>query len=133
MGPNDGENRLFVRHDFEPAPEDDLAFIALARNVLKWLIETVESGDPNKISRAQLDEIDAAADNATSGPWTPFVEERQPIGGSSVIWIGGDDFNTDMYLWLGDKMAPGELFDFVACAREDVPRLVADIRRVQEN
>lgn len=127
----DGENRLFARHDLEPAPDGDIAFIALARNVLERLVDALDGGDPQSISREELDEIAAVTDRATSGPWTPFIEERQPIGGSSVIWVGGDDFGADMYLWLGDEMAPGELFDFVAHARQDVPWLVDEIRRRQ--
>jgi hypothetical protein len=131
-GQTDGEDRLFVRHDLAPAPDGDVAFIALARNVLERLVDALD-GNPHSISPEELDEIQAAADGATRGPWTPFIEERQPIGGSSVIWVGGDDFDADMYLWLGDDMAPGELFDFVAYARQDVPWLVDEIRRRQGN
>jgi hypothetical protein len=68
MGPDDGENRLFVRHDLNPAPDGDLAFIALARNVLEQLIAAVESGDPHAISRAELDQIDVAAHTRSGHP-----------------------------------------------------------------
>jgi hypothetical protein len=71
--------------------------------------------------------IDAVANRAAPGPWTAFIEEVQPIGGPSVIWVGGDD-DPDMYLWLGTKIAsPGDV-NFVAHAREDVPTLVEAIR-----
>jgi hypothetical protein len=129
IGRSDGEKRLFVRHDLEPAPDADLAFIALARDVLERLLDALDKGDPNAIATSELDRIEAVTDAATSGPWKAFIEERQPLGGSSVIWIGGDDFPADMYLWLADEIAPAELYDFVACARQDIPVLVAEIRR----
>ena len=97
--------------------------------MLERLVDALDSGDPNAIATSELDRIEAVTDAATSGPWKAFIEGRQPIGGSSVIWIGGDNFPADMYLWLGDEMAPPALFDFIADAREDVPVLVEEIRR----
>jgi hypothetical protein len=128
-GRKDGESRLFVRHDLQPAPDTDLTFIALARNLLERLVVAIECDDLGTIEPDELDAFDETARRATSGPWTPFIEDRQPIGGSSVIWIGDDDHGADMYLWLGDEMAPGDLFDFVAHSRTDAPSLAAEIRR----
>jgi hypothetical protein len=34
----------------------------------------------------------------------------------------------DLYLWRGDHHAPDEDFVFIAHAREDIPRLVAEAR-----
>ncbi len=102
-----------------------------------WTVETDSNGVNRLVSALdgkqrsvtieELDMIDAVASRATAGPWTAFIEEVQPIGGPSVIWVGGDD-DPDMYLWLGTKIAPPGDVNFVAHAREDVPALVAAIK-----
>ncbi len=130
-GRTEGENRLYVELDVDAAGEDDMAFIALARNVLERLAEAVER-DPHLISPQELDEIEAVTARASTRPWIAFLEDRQPIGGSSVIWVGGEEAGADMYLWYGNDMAPSSYFDFVAHARDDVPDLVAALRRAQE-
>jgi hypothetical protein len=122
------ESRLFVKRDLDPASDADLEFIALARNALPRLVQAVGSGQTDLVTPAELDAYEHAAARATVGPWTPFIEEREPIGGSSVIWAGGDD-DPDMYLWLGNTIAPAADIEFVAHARQDVPDLAAELRR----
>jgi hypothetical protein len=47
------------------------------------------------------------------------------LGGSSVIWVTDGDEVPDLYLWLDGRPASGADFEFVAEAREDIPRLLA--------
>lgn len=115
-----------MKRDQKPGDDADLEFIALARNVLPRLVSALH-GKPNSVAIDELDMIDAVANRATRGPWTAFIEGVQPIGGPSVIWVGGDD-DPDMYLWIENKIAPPGDVTFVAHAREDVPALVAEIR-----
>src|ERR1700704_2109743 len=117
---------LSVKRDQQPSDAADVEFIALARNVLPHLISALH-GKSTSVTIDELDMIDAVANRATTGPWTAFIEEVQPIGGPSVIWVGGED-DPDMYLWLGNKIAPPGDVNFVAHAREDVPALVTAIR-----
>ena len=78
---------------------------------------------------AELEAILARSESATAGPWESWVEGRDHVGGDSFIRRGGlDDSVEDMYLtpWrLQDQ-------DFVAAARQDVPRLVREVRRLRE-
>jgi len=130
-GSHDHVRRLYVRRDNELADSFDVAFIARAHEALDRLATALEKGEFDSISWEELDEIEALAAAATPGPWTPFLEGTQPIGGCSVIWVAGLNDAPDMYLWLDHEMAPDEDFEFVAHAREDVPHLIAEIRRLK--
>jgi hypothetical protein len=83
-----------------------------------------------------LDEIEQRATAATPGPWEAFIEERHAIGGDNFIRTGGlDDNQPDMYVsqYLGTTSikVPAADLDFIANARQDIPRLVAEIRRLR--
>jgi len=74
-----------------------------------------------------LDAIQARADAATDGPWT--------LHRTSTLYING---HTGYYLRRDDQ--PGQIFpltclpgdaEFIAHARQDVPDLVAEIRRLR--
>jgi hypothetical protein len=126
VGAGQSSVQLSVRRDQEPGDDADVEFIAMSRNVLPRLVNALE-GKQASVTIEELDMIDAVVNRATPGPWTAFIEEVQPIGGPSVIWVGGND-DPDMYLWLGAKIAsPGDV-NFVAHAREDVPIVVEAIR-----
>lgn len=126
---NNGDDKLRIKRDRDPAPDEDLAFIALARNVIQDLISALRSNSLALTQQDQLAEIEAVVRRATSGPWTPFIEEDQSIGGCSVIWIGPDEHGPDMYVWLGSEIAPKADIEFIARYRDDVPFLISEIRR----
>jgi hypothetical protein len=42
-----------------------------------------------------------------------------------VIWVEGIKDVPDLYVWLGDGIAPDADIDFIAHSREDVPRLIS--------
>jgi hypothetical protein len=76
----------------------------------------------NQLSPEQLIEIATRCDRATPGPWKSYVEGREQMSGSSFIMTAGDD----IYLTVGSVHDQ----DFIASARQDIPMLIAEIRRL---
>lgn len=71
-----------------------------------------------------LKEIEERCERATPGPWASFVEGRDFTSGASFIRTGGEDIEL-----LG---ATSDDQDFIAHAREDIPLLIAEIRRLRK-
>lgn len=69
-----------------------------------------------------LDEIEERAKRATPGPWTSFIEGRDHTSGSSFIRTAADDIELS-----GATIADQ---DFIAHARQDIPALIAQLRRL---
>lgn len=61
---------------------------------------------------------------ATPGPWTSFVEGRDHTSGSSFVRTQAEDIE-----FSGATSADQ---DFIANARQDIPLLIAEIRRLRE-
>jgi hypothetical protein len=70
-----------------------------------------------------IEAIDIRVNAATPGPWHSSVEGRDHESGSSFIRTAGDDIEL-----CGGTVADQ---DFIAHARQDVPRLIAEIRRLR--
>jgi hypothetical protein len=88
------------------------------------------------ISDTELDEIERRCTAASKAPWQSFIEGRDHWGGDNFIRVGGlDDNEPDMYISrttsAGLKPAAAEDLDFIAHARQDIPRLVAEIKRLR--
>jgi hypothetical protein len=67
--------------------------------------------------------IEARCAAATPGPWKAWIEGRDHFAGDSIITTANDD----MYV-----SPPLEAdLDFIAAARQDVPRLLAEVRRLR--
>jgi hypothetical protein len=80
----------------------------------------------------QLDDIERRCVAASPSPWESFVEGRDHTSGSDFIRVGGDGSDEpDMYLLRGEGGASAQDQDFVAHARQDVPRLLAEVRRLR--
>lgn len=122
---------LVVWRDFEPAPDADVEFIALARNLMEKLVDAADRG-ADLITGEELDRLDAAARRATAGPWTPCLDDDQPEGAANFIQVGDDHEVPDMYLWLGDEFAPSADVELIANARQDVPKLVLELKRLKD-
>ena len=71
----------------------------------------------------EIEAIKARCEQATAGPWKSFIEKRDKFSGSDFIQTGGEDF----YL-TGGTLADQE---FIAHARQDTPRLIAEIERLR--
>src|SRR3954453_9053212 len=92
----------------------------------------------DELTDDELDQMEARAQAALSPPWESFIEGRDHFSGDDFIRTGGlDDEAPDMYVslsyWDNDtpKPADGSVLDFIAAARQDVPRLVAEVRRLR--
>lgn len=87
------------------------------------------------MTKDQLDQIEARHLAASKGPWTSQVEGRDFDSGASFIMTGikeGEDIwssyrGEDIYLTGGSHADQ----DFIAHARQDIPMLLAEIRRLQ--
>ncbi len=74
-----------------------------------------------------LDAILARCERATRGPWVSLVEGRDFTSGSNFIRTGDGERGPDLEV----SGATPEDLDFIACARQDVPILVAEVRRLR--
>ena len=70
--------------------------------------------------------MEARCAAATPGPRRSWIEGRDHWAGDSVITTGGED----IYLIPANDYAPHDQ-DFIAAARQDVPRLIAEVRRLR--
>lgn len=76
----------------------------------------------------ELLEMEASVDAASPGPWSAFLEGRDHVSGSSFIRVGeGPDRRDDIEM---SGATPADL-DFIAHARQDVPLLVEEVRRLR--
>lgn len=103
-----------------------------------WAVTTVtDSGDPQGYARpnvtdAELEGIRKRLESATPGPWTSMVERRDHTSGDSFILVGAPDRRADdLYLSRGSYPASAADQDFVAAARQDIPRLLREIERLK--
>ena len=71
-----------------------------------------------------LSEIELRCTRATPGPWKSWVEGRDHNAGDSVITTGAKD----IYV----VCASADDQDFIASARQDIPALVREVRRLQQ-
>jgi hypothetical protein len=81
----------------------------------------------------ELEAIEGRATAATPGAWWSWIEGRDGTSGDTFIGRGTDGArHPDLYLStdLGATVTPEDL-DFIASARQDVPRLVAEVRRLR--
>jgi hypothetical protein len=83
------------------------------------------------ITDKELEEIESRANHAQPGPWKAFIENRDHESGSSFIMTGEEDKKRgeDIEL-LGATEAD---YDFIANARQDIPKLLQEVRRLRMN
>lgn len=86
------------------------------------------------LSNVELDAIEARCLAATPSPWWAWVEGRDGTSASSFIGRGLDGArHSDLYLSTdpGEQVRTAD-YDFLANARQDVPRLLAEVRRLRK-
>ena len=76
------------------------------------------------ISDKELAEIKNRVENATQGPWKAFIEGRDMESASSFIQTADEDIEL-----IGATEAD---YDFIANARQDIPRLLEEIERLRK-
>ena len=77
------------------------------------------------LSESMLAEIETRVAASTNGPWVSYIEGRDHLSGSSFIMTGKGALRGDDIEISGATTADQ---DFIAAARQDVPRLIAEIR-----
>lgn len=89
----------------------------------------MNSVESTELNLDELEAIRLRCEQARQGPWTSFVEGRDHTSGSSFVMIGeGKNRGEDIEL----SGATVEDQDFIAHARQDVPRLLSEIYRLRK-
>ena len=84
------------------------------------------------LTDAELAELESLAEAASPAPW--IAEYGPAIGGPDFIMItDSDDAQPDMYVKHDDRPAPVSDLKFIAAARNQVPRLIAEVRRCRSD
>jgi hypothetical protein len=87
------------------------------------------------VTDAELDQIEQRCAAASKPPWQSFIEGRDHWGGDNFIRVGGlDDSEPDMYVsrHAGTLVPASDAdLDFIAHARQDLPLLLAEVRRLR--
>jgi hypothetical protein len=79
------------------------------------------------LSDAELSELESLVSGASPAPWVASVEGRDHTSGDNVILIG-DPHEDDMYVHRDAGSASTADLDFIAAARNLVPRLIAEVK-----
>jgi hypothetical protein len=82
----------------------------------------------NPLSSEEIERIRKRAEAAQPGPWKSFIEGRDHTSGSSFIKIGqGKNRGDDIEIY--GASTPDQ--DFIASARQDIPRLLEEIENLK--
>lgn len=73
----------------------------------------------------ELKEIEDRCNSATKRPWKSYIEGRDHESGDSFIQTGGED------IYIGNPLFDNNQ-DFIAGARQDIPNLIKEIRRLNQ-
>ena len=80
------------------------------------------------MTEKELNEIEERTNNAQKGLWKAFIEGRDHTSGSSFIMTGvGTERGNDIELCGATESD----YDFIANAKQDIPKLIAEIRRLK--
>jgi hypothetical protein len=80
----------------------------------------------------ELDELEKLTLRASPAPWAASIEGRDHTSGDDVILIG-DRREEGMYVSRDGGPASADDLDFIASARNSIPRLVAEVRRLRRH
>lgn len=82
----------------------------------------------NKLTDEELYQIRQRCEKASLGPWKSYIEGRDHWGGDDVIITGvKGEIGEDIYL----TGATDDDQDFIAHARQDIPRLLDEVERLK--
>jgi hypothetical protein len=85
----------------------------------------------DEVSDDELEEMLARVAATTPGPWVSYFEGRDHEGGDSFIQTATQDIYISAEDYAGGRGHFLADLDFIAHARQDVPRLVEEIRRLR--
>ena len=81
------------------------------------------------ITEKELSQIEERFTKAQGGPWKAYIEGRDHESGTNFIMTGEGEQRGEDIEMLGATDAD---FDFIANARQDIPKLVKEIREMKE-
>jgi len=84
--------------------------------------------DDTPLTDEEIAAIRARGAAATPGPWRSYIEGRDHTSGSSFIMTGEGDLRGEDIELSGATPADQ---DFIAHARQDIPRLLAELQRLR--
>jgi hypothetical protein len=85
------------------------------------------------LSDKTLDALMVLSGWADPPPWRAWIEDRDHTSGASFIMVGReDDRDEDMYISRDSGAAGDHDLDMIAAARNYLPILVAEVRRLRE-
>ena len=88
---------------------------------------------PEGLTDAELSDLERLTGQASPGPWVASIEGRDHTSGDDVILVGGSPVE-DMYVSWGSGAAVSQSDpDFIAAARNYMPRLLDELRRLRGN
>ena len=94
--------------------------------------ETCLMSELSALSDEELAAIQARADAASDGPWRSMIEGCDHTSGDNFIMISHRASRSDdMYVLRDAQPVDVPDQDFIAHARQDIPRLLAEIARLQ--
>ena len=80
------------------------------------------------ISEQELKGIQARCEASTPGPWKSYIEGRDHTSGSDFIMTGSEK-NRGEDIELSGATKSDQ--DFIASAKQDIPLLISEIRRLK--
>lgn len=119
--------QISIAREADAASHQDVDFIANSRDDIQTLVGFLRDEAP--LSPKRLEDVARRCDQASPAPWRVFLESDGGVGGGSVIWVSDADEEPDLYLWMGSEPATDADYEFVAAARQDLPRLVTKARK----
>jgi hypothetical protein len=88
--------------------------------------------EPMALDDETLDELMRLSDRGAPPPWNASVEGRDHMWGDTFIMIGAEgDRREDLYLARDSGPADAPTHDLVAEARNALPLLIGEIRRLR--
>jgi len=85
-----------------------------------------------RVTDAEIDELRKFSERVAPAPWRAIVEGRDQEAGDSFIMIGPEeDRDEDMYVSRDSGPASSAELDFIAAARNYLPRLLKEIIRLR--
>lgn len=79
------------------------------------------------IEDKELSEIEARCKGGTLGPWKAFIEGRDHTSGYHFIMTGDNNNRGEDLEISGARI---EDYDFIANSKQDIPKLIKEIRRL---
>ena len=81
------------------------------------------------LTESELIEIENRLNKSQNGPWKAFIEGRDHESGSSFIRTGTEKNRQVDIEMIGATIAD---YDFIANSKQDIPKLVNEIRELKK-